>query len=394
MEFFSLSAGLLILGILRKELSALLWGGVILGTLGFFLFSTLVFSLIAAPRIKRWASHMGFQGSPGPWVEGQSIPLEFDSHLPKALPPGLRWVLNASWHFCKGRSLDLQWPLGTGKNRTASVIQPPRGHFTLGTMTLELRDYLGFIRRPFHFPLRETWVVWPQEEVEVVQVPLPAGEGEWGLSQQRRRQEDLLDVRKYTPGDDPRRLHWKLFAHLGELFLRIGEPTPPPQSRVWAALDPSLPPGVPEGAAALELLDIRIREFTSLLAQWKAQGWDLQVLVPGHEKVLQTPEAWKTALAGLTPHTPEGPLHLPPGHRGQILVLTLAGSPWKPLDSSQEDAGWSVKPLVFPPPGELPKPRPRWHRWIWPRTPQEKNRDQRVRVLKAYQDRWAQEDLS
>ena len=53
----------------------------------------------------------------------------------------------------------------------------------------------------------------------------------------KRRSDELLETRRYVPGDDVRRLNWKLLAHAGELFLRLGEETPPPRARLLAVLD-------------------------------------------------------------------------------------------------------------------------------------------------------------
>ena len=61
-------------------------------------------------------------------------------------------------------------------------------------------------------------------------------------SRTRRRSEELLEARKYYPGDDVRRLNWKVFAHLDELFLRIGEEVPPPESRILFVLDTTANP--------------------------------------------------------------------------------------------------------------------------------------------------------
>lgn len=51
------------------------------------------------------------------------------------------------------------------------------------------------------------------------------------------RSDELYEVRQYHPGDDPRRVNWKVYAHTGEPALREGELLPPPASeyaiRFW-----------------------------------------------------------------------------------------------------------------------------------------------------------------
>jgi hypothetical protein len=51
------------------------------------------------------------------------------------------------------------------------------------------------------------------------------------------RADDLIDHRPYVPGDDPRRINWKLYSHGGELFVRQGEREPPPHSNLTLLID-------------------------------------------------------------------------------------------------------------------------------------------------------------
>jgi uncharacterized protein (DUF58 family) len=52
-----------------------------------------------------------------------------------------------------------------------------------------------------------------------------------------RRADTLIEHRPYMPGDDPRRINWKLFSHAGDLFVREGEREPPPHSRLLLLID-------------------------------------------------------------------------------------------------------------------------------------------------------------
>lgn len=44
--------------------------------------------------------------------------------------------------------------------------------------------------------------------------------------------DDLVEQRPYVPGDDPRRINWKLYGHAGNLFVREEEREPPPHNRL------------------------------------------------------------------------------------------------------------------------------------------------------------------
>ena len=53
----------------------------------------------------------------------------------------------------------------------------------------------------------------------------------------RERGGEFVDVRPYVPGDDINRLNWNMYAHTGELFLRIPEELPPPLRAVVVIVD-------------------------------------------------------------------------------------------------------------------------------------------------------------
>jgi len=52
-----------------------------------------------------------------------------------------------------------------------------------------------------------------------------------------QRTDNLIDHRPYIPGDDPRRINWKLYGHGGGLFVREGEREPPPHSNIVIMVD-------------------------------------------------------------------------------------------------------------------------------------------------------------
>lgn len=46
------------------------------------------------------------------------------------------------------------------------------------------------------------------------------------------RSSELVENRLYHPGDDPRKINWKQYAHSGSIILREGELLPPPDTRI------------------------------------------------------------------------------------------------------------------------------------------------------------------
>lgn len=112
-----------------------------------------------------------------------------------------------------------------------SLALPPRGIYTASNPRLRIRDYAGF----FSFTIR-----LPASDISAPLTVLPAPEpepktafppGKTGLTRGKstfKRSEDLYETRNYQPGDDPRKINWKVFAHSGELSIRQGELLPPP----------------------------------------------------------------------------------------------------------------------------------------------------------------------
>ena len=99
----------------------------------------------------------------------------------------------------------------------------------------------------------------PSPMEETLHFPVSSG----GTTQRNephfRKSDELLDHRPYVPGDDPRRINWKLFSHapLGDLLVREGEPEPPPHSRLLILIDSEVDLSLytfNEGRQAVDLL--------------------------------------------------------------------------------------------------------------------------------------------
>jgi hypothetical protein len=77
----------------------------------------------------------------------------------------------------------------------------------------------------------------PQAAEEPVSVHARAGESSRQPEFSFQRTDNLIDHRPYVPGDDPRRINWKLYGHGGGLFVREGEREPPPNSNIVIMVD-------------------------------------------------------------------------------------------------------------------------------------------------------------
>jgi len=246
------AAALLSLGAVRVDLAALFWGS------GFFLVAVYCLAAGGLYRLalrRRRDAASGFLSvvlPPAGLWPGDEAEAFFSVRLPRAIPPGflVRLTLPLRWHE---RRIDtVVARLAAGPNeRAIRFTVGERGVFRSSEAVLEIRDALGFTLNRLPVALQESMTVFPPlaERGEIMR-QMEEGEETAELTRSRRRSEELLEVRKYYPGDDVRRLNWKVFAHSNELFLRVGENTPPPESRILFVLDCTANPLVPQPLAS------------------------------------------------------------------------------------------------------------------------------------------------
>jgi hypothetical protein len=98
-------------------------------------------------------------------------------------------------------------------------------------------DIFGFFRFAFRVsPQSGALLAGPWCADEPVSVRARGGETE-RQGPPIERSDELVSHRPYVPGDDPRRINWKLFSHGGELFVRQGEREPPAHSNITILID-------------------------------------------------------------------------------------------------------------------------------------------------------------
>jgi hypothetical protein len=149
-----------------------------------------------------------------------------------------------------------------------------RGVWNSPELAVSLRDPLGLARAEFVFAVIDSFTVPAAVRDFSLETLLGAGGLADSGSQPSRRDDELWDSRKYAPGDDARKVNWKQFGHTGELFIRIGDHLPPPQSQVSLYFDPCLPNGarLPEAIAAMEGL---VESAQAICLRFFAEGVSL-----------------------------------------------------------------------------------------------------------------------
>ena len=143
--------------------------------------------------------------------------------LPRFLPP----LIEASTHILNPPDFDCQWKRNPDKRRQEWLISTKRclleENFRL-VRRIIVKDVLGF-----------ACIDWEQEEpVSLVVSPKPLPIKAQSILRARFTGDDIpdprgeakgdrVDMRRYTPGDPPRLLLWKIYARTGKLMVRVPE---------------------------------------------------------------------------------------------------------------------------------------------------------------------------
>jgi uncharacterized protein (DUF58 family) len=146
------------------------------------------------------------------------------------------------------------------------------------------------------------------------------------------RTDDLTDHRPYIPGDDPRRINWKLYGHApsSELFVREGEPEPPPHSRLIILLDTQVDGGLYGPAEGLRAVDLLCGNALAAALEFSGRGIEVSLgftggkIRGGNAEELAAALAWPAALAVNAPaELPSPSESQPPSGAAGIIILAL-----------------------------------------------------------------------
>ncbi|MDR0662743.1 MAG: DUF58 domain-containing protein [Spirochaetaceae bacterium] len=202
---------------------------------------------------------------------------------------------------------------------------------------LIIQDIFGFFHHVLNLPHggAERFLALPIPFENVPAIRCPAnGSGRSGETQMRKT-DDLTEQRPYIPGDDLRRINWKLYSHAGELFVRQEDREPPPHSRFILLIDTDACASLysaEEGAAAVDdLCGIAL----ALLIEKTADGSEVLFGFTGGETMNAARSELSTLLAYPT-RTRPGDKDLPAvsGFHGEQSIVILA----LPRDAGMENS--------------------------------------------------------
>jgi uncharacterized protein (DUF58 family) len=256
------------------------------------------------------------------------------------------------------KKIEYVFDRGFFKKTAADFPAPRRGAYYGAYDSLVIQDTFGF----FCLALR-----LPQDKAErLLVLPLPSetglaarllASGDARQNQARiRKTDDLTEQRPYVPGDDPRRINWKLYSHAGELFVRQEEREPPPHSRFVLLMDTDADSALYPAEEGADGVDALCSIALSLLLEKTASGAEVLFGFTGGGFKSGLPGDIPAMLACPYRTAPEDGRRLPdpsslPGPRG-ILVMALARRPGMPASSlrdfiSKLQAAQTVQILFF-----------------------------------------------
>jgi uncharacterized protein (DUF58 family) len=209
---------------------------------------------------------------------------------------------------------------------------PERGAYYGPRDELAVFDVPGFFRLVFPIPQGNDprLLAVPVPAEEPLSLPIRSGGEEQRSEPRFRRTDDLTDHRPYIPGDDPRRINWKLYGHAGDLFVREGEPEPPPHSRLVILLDTQADPGLYNPGGGRRAVDLLCSNALAAALEFSGQGIEVSVghtggkIRGGNASELATALAWPAALPMASPpDLPSFPKTRSPSGAAGILILAL-----------------------------------------------------------------------
>jgi hypothetical protein len=227
---------------LREEVGLVLTGAV------FFLpwFYSLVLTLILALIHSRRARRAFVRISPREIIVGgqaEAVYSEGDTETAagKILQlPGILVRCRVLLATKDGRRLSHDFnPYYSGDKKPHFFRVEKRGAYFSNFDEFAVFDIFGFFRFVFLLTVEANarLLASPHAAQEPFAVHARAGESNQQPEFSFQRTDNLIDHRPYIPGDDPRRINWKLYGHGGGLFVREGEREPPPHSNIVIMAD-------------------------------------------------------------------------------------------------------------------------------------------------------------
>jgi hypothetical protein len=213
------------------------------------------------------------------------------------------------------------------KNGLADFQAARRGAYYGMYDNLVFQDIFGFFYNALKLPQdkSERLLVMPVPAETVPAVPYLASGEKRHSKTKIHKTDDLTEQRPYVPGDDPRRINWKLYSHAGELFVRQEEREPPPHSQFILLIDTDADNVLYSAKEGLDAVDSLCSIALSLLIEKASSGAEVLFAYTGGEVKSGLPAELSAypacTLPGCGQHLPD--IHTLSGARS-IFIMALA----------------------------------------------------------------------
>jgi hypothetical protein len=251
-------------GAVRQELALTLSGAVFLAVWLYCLVMTLLSALIHYRRVRRVSIRL----SPHKLRAGERTAALY-SERDEIAHNGAHFQMPGILIRCRvllatrdGRRIAHDFKPGRKKQAAAAQAETfevkLRGAYFSAYDEFAVFDAPGFFRFAWRIPQEAgaRLLASPGAADEPAPVNARSGESNRQPEVSFLRTDNLIDHRPYVPGDDPRRINWKLYGHGGELFVREGEREPPPHSTVAILIDSQYDPLLYSAGAARRGVDL------------------------------------------------------------------------------------------------------------------------------------------
>ena len=156
-----------------------------------------------------------------------------------------------------------------------------RGRYFYKRLYLNIRDFAGFFAAAYTQPpcLSVPYiVVQPVLPPQKTVFPDLRSRAVNDLPSQERTHE-LYESRPYFPGDDPRKIHWKLYAHTNTLSIKLGAFEPPPVKRLTIYIEEPVCMKKKERAWVASIFDAFIGRLSGVIIELLNAGIQCSLLL-------------------------------------------------------------------------------------------------------------------
>jgi uncharacterized protein (DUF58 family) len=234
--FTALCAVSLAAGFLLKEAALLVFGALFLALLAYCFGACL--AARCAYRIR--ALGLGADFAPSVTAAGEPVAVSLGNaggafRQPSAILVRYQIILKT----LDGRVIEKAFPRKFFAEKSDTITGKERGAYFGACDYLLIADIFGFFSMRVRIPSRQNarLLVYPRIRRRQKSVSMNTGGSEQAAREAFVSNDDLIEQRQYVPGDDPRRINWKLYGHSGELFVREGEKTGKPLPEINFFID-------------------------------------------------------------------------------------------------------------------------------------------------------------